>query len=162
LTHPGRPATVNEVHRTLIVANRTAATPVLMQEIERRAGEQPTQFVLLIPDVTSRRAADWTREEALRSLRQAARGPNDVLEPHVEGILGGKDPFESVKAALGSRHYDDVIISTLPKVSSDWLRRKLPSRVEGLGVPVTVITPEPENHSIFAGNTKPPAMGGGY
>jgi hypothetical protein len=150
------------MRRTLIVANRTAATPVLVQEIARRAGEQPTSFVLLIPDVSSRRAADWTLEEALRSLRTAARGPDGLLRPDVEGILGGKDPFESVRATLSARHFDDVIVSTLPKVSSDWLRRKLPSRVAALGVPVSVITPLFESTSIFAGSPNPPAMGGGY
>jgi hypothetical protein len=150
------------MHRTLIVANRTSATPVLLQEIERRATQRTTRFVLLIPNVTHRPFADWTLEEALRAFRKAARGPDGVLEPHVEGILGVKDPFESVKRTVRHQHFDDVVISTLPKVSSDWLRRNLPARVRALGLPVTVITPSPENRAIFAGNTKPPLMGGGY
>jgi hypothetical protein len=150
------------MHRTLIVANRTSATPVLLQEIERRATQRTTRFVLLIPSVTHRPFADWTLEEALRAFRRAARGPDGVLQPHVEGILGVKDPFESVKRTVRHQHFDDVVISTLPKVSSDWLRRNLPDRVRALGLPVTVITPSPENRAIFAGNTKPPLMGGGY
>jgi hypothetical protein len=128
-------------HRTLIVANRTAGTHVLLQEVERRASEQPTAFVLLIPDVSSRKAADWTLNEALKSLRRAAHGPTGQRAAHVEGLVGGADPFESIERALADGNFDDVVISTLPKRTSQWLKRDLPARVEKLNVPVTVITP---------------------
>ena len=87
-------------HRTLVVANRTAATPLLLEEIERRAVERPTEFVLLIPDVASKAKADWTLNEALKSIRRAARGPTGYHEAYVEGILGGRDAFESIKRTL--------------------------------------------------------------
>jgi hypothetical protein len=119
--------------RTLIVANRTAATPQLLNEVERRASERPTRFSLLIPDVGSKQHADWTLERAVALLERAAGAP-------VEGLLGGKDPFDSVKRALDEGHFDEVLISTLPRRTSEWLRRDLPRRVEQLGVPVTVIT----------------------
>jgi hypothetical protein len=129
-------------HRTLLVANRTAATPLLLQEVDRRAAEQPTEFVLLIPDVSSRKAVDWTLTEGLKSLRRAARGPTGHRPAHVEGLVGGADPFESIERALAGGGFDDVVISTLPKRTSQWLKRDLPARVEKLNVPVTVITPQ--------------------
>ena len=58
----------------------------------------------------------------------------------VEGLDGADDPFQAVKDALAGGDFDDVIISTLSKRTSEWLRRDLPRRVEALGVPVTVIT----------------------
>jgi hypothetical protein len=123
--------------RTLIVANLTASTPTLLQEVERRAVEKPTTFVLLVPNVESRQHADWTLETARKLLEKA-------VGAHVDGLLGGADAFESVREVLAHGSYDDVIISTLPKKRSEWLRKDLPSRVEELGVPVTVITPPEE------------------
>ncbi len=125
--------------RTLIVANLTASTPILLQEVKRRASERPTKFTLLIPGVRSKKSADWPLETAVKLLEQASDAP-------VEGRLGGGDPFESVKEALADGSYDEVMISTLPKRTSEWLRRDLPSRVEELGVPVSVIT-QPEQPS---------------
>jgi hypothetical protein len=45
---------------------------------------------------------------------------------------------------LADDRYDRVIISTLPRRVSKWLRRDLPRRVESLSVPVEVITPKRE------------------
>jgi len=120
--------------RVLVVANRTAATHRLLDAVRRRADEGPCTFALLIPDVTDRKAANWTLESALPLLQRSARGS-------VEGLVGGADPFESVKDAVRERAFDEIIISTLPRRTSKWLRRDLIRRVEGLGLPVTAIVP---------------------
>jgi hypothetical protein len=83
----------------------------------------------------------------------------------VEGHVGGADAFESIRDELAKGSYDHVIISTLPKRTSDWLRKDLPRRVEELGTPVTVITPPEEPSAIraftdsFSAKAPPPAAG---
>jgi hypothetical protein len=119
--------------RILVVANRTASTPLLLDALRRRAEEGPCTFALLIPNEPRKGGADWTIETAVPLLERAVRGP-------VEGIVGEADPFEAVVTALKDPGFDEVVISTLPKHVSEWLRRDLPHRVERLGVPVTTVT----------------------
>ena len=123
--------------RILIVANRTAATPTLLDHVKRLAAERPSTFALLIPDAPRSEQTDWTLELALPLLERAARGT-------VEGLTGGEDPFEAIRSAVEAGDYDAIVISTLPRKVSKWLRRDLPHRVEALGVPVAVVTPEQE------------------
>jgi hypothetical protein len=130
--------------RILIVANRTAATPLLMEEVSRRARAGPCEFALLVPETAGGATADWTLELAIPVLERAARG-------RVEGIAGEADPEVAVSRALDEGHFDEVLVSTLPKRVSKWLRRDLPRRIEAMGVPVTVVTAE--------GRTRAPVPG---
>jgi hypothetical protein len=83
-------------------------------------------------------------ELALPLLERAAGGP-------VEGLTGGDDPFEAIRSAVAAGSYDEIVISTLPTRVSRWLRRDLPRRVETLGLPVVVVTPQSERKEGVTG-----------
>lgn len=123
--------------RILIVAYRTAATPLLVDEVRERAARGPCRFTLLVPrpywDADTEESG-VTVELAVPILEQAAGAP-------VGALIGDTDPFVAVRDALGAGNYDEVIVSTLPTHISHWLRMDLPARVERLGLPVTVVTP---------------------
>ena len=127
----------SQERRILIVANRTAATPTLIDHVKQLVRDRPSTFSLLIPDAPKSEHTDWTMELALPLLERAAGGP-------VEGLTGEEDPFEAIRRAVDEGNYDEIVISTLPRRVSKWLRRDLPSRVQSLGLPVTVVTPDRE------------------
>jgi hypothetical protein len=124
-----------EPTRVLVVANRTAATPLLLDEVRHRAAAGPCEFTLLIPDADARSAGDWTLDAALPELERAAGAP-------VRGLVDGPYPLESVYETLRTGDYDEVIVSTLGRRFSRWLHRDLPGRIRALGFPVTVVAPD--------------------
>jgi hypothetical protein len=123
-----------QLKQVLVVASRTATSARLMSEIEGRAAAGPCRFTLLIPDAGDE-AANRTLEVALPLMTRAARAP-------VMGLVGGPDAFKAVESAVREGSFDEIIVSTLSKRTSRWLRRDLVSRVEGLGVPVTAVVPK--------------------
>lgn len=122
--------------RVLIVAHRTAATPLLLNAVRARSARSACSFTLLVPRPywdPDTEEAELTLELAIPVLEAAAGG-------QVDGLIGDSDPFVAVREAVTSVGIDEILISTLPERVSRWLRRDLPHRVEEFGLPVTVVT----------------------
>jgi hypothetical protein len=134
--------------RVLVVAYRTAATQPLLDAVRERAQRGKATFTLLVPnpapglhkvvDPEDQGAGEATAvvERAVPALSDAAGGAP------VEGIVGSSDPIAAIEDAINLRGFDEVIISTLPSKISHWLKLDLPSKITGMGLPVTTVTPE--------------------
>jgi hypothetical protein len=55
-------------------------------------------------------------------------------------MIGDAEPLNAIQDAVNLHGFDEIIISTLPKRVSRWLHIDLPSKVNGLGLPVTTVT----------------------
>ncbi len=121
--------------RILVVAHRTAATPKLLEHVRMRAQDGPCVFVLLVP----RPYWDPETEEAAKVIELAVPLLEEAARGRVKAVVGNPDPFDAVRETLVQSSFDEVIVSTLPRRVSHWLRLDLPARIERLGVPVTVV-----------------------
>jgi hypothetical protein len=129
----------------LVVANRTAATPALLDAVRERAARGPCTFTLLVPNPVrgldramdpedhDRAEGAAVLELALPLLEEAAGGP-------VEGRVGDAEALAAIQDAVNLGGYDEIIVSTLPARVSRWLHLDLPRKVAGLGLPVTTVT----------------------
>jgi hypothetical protein len=135
----------SEPVRVLVVANRTAATPALIEAVRERASRGPCRFTLLVPHTArglhrvvdpedqGHSDAEDTLELALPLLEDAAGSP-------VEGLVGDPEPLAAIQDAVNLHGFQEIIISTLPTRLSRWLKLDLPHKAEGLGLPVTTVT----------------------
>ena len=131
----------------LVVAYRTAATPLLLNAVRARARRSDCWFALLVP----RPYWDPDTDEASMTLELAIPLLEDAVGGHVEAIIGDTDPFVAVRDAVTQLAIDEIIISTLPARVSQWLRRDLPRRVEQFGLPVTVVTAQQSERAVASG-----------
>ena len=146
------------MHRYLVVANQTLDSDDLMELARERIAAGPAEFWLVVPatpvkDLVSsamaipmpvmggvptipgppaeaRRLAHLKLDAALKKLTAAgATAGGEVCDP---------DPMRAVEATMSTREFDEIIVSTLPKRFSRWLRQDLPDRlVHKFHLPVT-------------------------
>lgn len=128
--------------RVLIVANRTAATEPLLAAVRQRAQAGPARFHLLVP-ATPRglhRVVDPEvagRVEAARQLELALVLMREAAGSEVTGHVGSADPVAAIADVINDRRVHEIILSTLPRRLSRWMRLDLPSKLRGMNIPVT-------------------------
>jgi cell pole-organizing protein PopZ len=136
----------NEPTRVLVVAHRTAATKPLLDAVRERAARGPSKFTLLVPNAAHGLhkvvdPEDQDNSEAEAVLAQALPLLSEAAGSQVDGITGSTNPHMAIEDAVNIKGFDEIIISTLSPRLSRWLKLDLPSKLSGLGLPVTTITP---------------------
>lgn len=115
-----------EATHTLVLANRTAAGDPLFAELKRRADASPHRFTVIVPQDGGEGHHVAEARERLTTLLDRLR-EEDI--PATGGI-GDPDPFTAVMNALQFYRVDEIVISTLPRMRSRWLRADLIDRVK--------------------------------
>jgi hypothetical protein len=137
--------------RVLVVAHKTAATPALLDAVRERVHQSPAEFFLVVPNAAPGLhkvvdPEDQDADTASGVLDDALPALSDAAGTRVEGFVGSSDPIAAVQDALnlhGPIH--EVIVSTLSPRVSRWLKLDLPSKVSGMGLPVSTVTPDDPN-----------------
>jgi hypothetical protein len=146
--------------RILVVANKTAATPALLEAVRRRAAAGPAQFALLVPnpDHVAFDRADGDVRHGEQILGLAVPLLERATGSRVEGqVASSPNAYDDIAAALSGGDYDEVILSTLPTHLSHWLHLDLPRRVAELGYPVQTVTPDDPAPKLGARAPEPAA-----
>jgi hypothetical protein len=144
----------SQADRVLVVANRTADSDELIQAMHERAARGPARFTLVVPSTPSGLA--WAADmsagvpEARRQMALAEQRLRD------EGLwiddlrLGSPEPLAAVLDATNFESFSDVIVCTLPRRVSRWLKLCLPHRVErATGLPVTHVVAQRSRGTRF-------------
>ncbi|MGA9858055.1 MAG: hypothetical protein WBQ18_09335 [Solirubrobacteraceae bacterium] len=127
--------------RVLVVAHQTATTDALLDAVRSRARRGPVTFHLLVPRhahgmhkvVDPQDTGDAEGRDALRAALPLL---SEAAGSTVTGSLGDPEPLSAIQDAINLGSYDEIMISTLPRRVSRWLRLDLVSKTRGLGLPV--------------------------
>jgi hypothetical protein len=135
----------------LVVANRTAGSDELLEALRERAARGPATFHLVVPSTA--RGVSWVAdmnagtdaaEHDLEGALERLRGAG--LE--IDGQIGDPDPVAAVQDAANQGSYDEMIVSTLHKHVSRWLKLDLPSKAaHATGLPVTHVEATAKAHA---------------
>jgi hypothetical protein len=128
----------------LVVANRTAESPELLEALRTRAVQGPCDFTLLVPSTPHGLAWAADMHAGGEEAEQHRRAFVDELREEglnvVEAKVGDPDPLAAICDECNFHEYDELIVSTLPHRISKWLHLDLPSKAgAATGLPVTHI-----------------------
>jgi hypothetical protein len=118
----------------IVLANRTAAAPELIEALTHRAERGPIHATLVMPAAGPGTAARADCQARLDAALDAWRAAG--LE-QCEGVVCDPVPLEALAEVWDPLRHDELIVATLPGQSSKWVRSDLPhaaARFTGVSV----------------------------
>ena len=137
----------------LVVANQTVGGAKLIEKIREKTAGGDTRIALVVPrnrpphgpviyDEAVRHAA-----EVRLSLARQFMAQEEGIE--VEGEVGDEDPFTATMDGIALYEPDEIVVSTLPRTTSGWLRRDLVERIrDETGLPVEHVVVDIEREGL--------------
>ena len=117
----------------LVLASETIGGAKLLEAVRKRAEAGDAKFFVVVPQ-TRPRHGNIVYPEAVRDAAQVRADLTQAFmrEEGFEGqaTVGDSDPSTAAMDAIDEFRIDEVIVSTRPAVSSGWLKRDLPERIE--------------------------------
>jgi len=110
---------------TLVVANLTVAAPELVERLKALSEEGPRRFIAVVPQ-------SGVEGHRVREARQRLRRLLASLDDEgivAAGMIGDPDPYVATMNAVQYFHISEIVISTLPEGTSQWVADKLVERV---------------------------------
>ena len=121
--------------KVLVVANRTAESPELLEALRRRAQQGEVAFTLLVP--ATPHGVAWVADMHSGGSDAESHMLATVERLRAEGleVIAGQGraiptPWRRCRTSVNFESYDEIVVSTLPGSISKWLKLDLPHRVE--------------------------------
>src|SRR3954453_19982928 len=139
--------------RLLVVANQTLDSPELLGYLRGRAASGPVNVTFVVPARLGEEVVAKARLEAVIEQLESAG-----IE--ATGSVGDAEPCGAALDVFDARSHDEIIVSTLPNTTSQWLAIDLPHRLrkatDAQVHHVTASAPRPAHAAIpVAEATKP-------
>ena len=136
----------------LVVAHKTLGGPRLLEEVGRRIEGDGCRVHLLVPmnhpmgaftEASCQASAEKVLDEGQRRIRDLdAAGKSDIT-----GEVGDPNPVYATEVLKNrGEHFDEIVISTLPRGISRWLLRDVPAKLARIypGIPILHVVSEAE------------------
>ena len=146
-------APTEKPRRVLVMANETANSEELLDELRRIGADSAATYFVVVPasPIETGVAATHGPLDLMEATQQAAQERLDYTlstlrsdNLDADGALGDQRPLRALAEAVDSFHPDQIVIATLPPEFSVWHRFDVVDRARAAyGLPVTHVVATP-------------------